>query len=238
MSNRQLLSLVKELHRGLSTEVYDAQAMRIIEISRKVLDVTSLGVKLKDISFIKLSLEFPNIKQAITDILISDLKSIPEDVLRHQHKRFMQRVECVTKKFSIKQLKDMDPKEILKLFFNTQMKLYHDIEMIMHAISCMMVIQACELVLESLVSQYENHFDVRRNVNEETANQEFNIAVNGPNLSHTDVVLKQAMDNYWKAKNSPWHFVRSSTIELHHTTEPSTVLKRMIGTKSILPFME
>ena len=102
VSNRQLLSLVKELHRGLSTEVYDAQAMRIIEISRKVLDVTSLGVKLKDISFIKLScLEFPNLKQAITEIPISDLKSIPEDELRYRHKKFMQRLECVTKKFSI-----------------------------------------------------------------------------------------------------------------------------------------
>ena len=40
-----------------------------------------------------------------------------------------------------------------------------------------------ESVLESFVSRYENHFDARRSTNEETANEEFEIPVNGPNLA-------------------------------------------------------
>ena len=55
---------------------------------------------------------------------------------------------------------------------------------------------SCESVLESFVSRYENHFDVRRNSNEETANQEFEIAVNGPNLANCDSVVSEAMDDY------------------------------------------
>ena len=40
-----------------------------------------------------------------------------------------------------------------------------------------------ESVLESVVLHYENHFDARRSTNEETANEEFEIPVNGPNLA-------------------------------------------------------
>ena len=40
--------------------------------------------------------------------------------------------------------------------------------------------------MESYVSQYEIHFDERRNVEEYTANEEFEISVNGPKLAHAD----------------------------------------------------
>ena len=45
---------------------------------------------------------------------------------------------------------------------------------------------SCDSILESLVSKYENRFNIKRNVNEESANEEFEIAVNGPNLAHSD----------------------------------------------------
>ena len=48
----------------------------------------------------------------------------------------------------------------------------------------------------TFVSHYKNHFDVRRYTNEDTSNQEFEIAVNGPNLAHCDTDVKQAMDQY------------------------------------------
>ena len=41
---------------------------------------------------------------------------------------------------------------------------------------------SCESVLESFVSRYENHFDSRRSTDEETSNEEFEIAVNGPQV--------------------------------------------------------
>ena len=76
---------------------------------------------------------------------------------------------------------------------------------------------SCESVLESFVSRYENHFDVRRSTDEDTSNQEFEIAVNGPNLAHCDTVVKEAMDQYWKSKSKDgvieWHFVKTSVVE-------------------------
>ena len=72
----------------------------------------------------------------------------------------------------------------------------------MHTIAA--VKHSCESILESFVSEYENHFDECRNVNENKANEESTIAVNGPNLAHADSVILQAMDFYWQGK--PWHF--------------------------------
>ena len=73
---------------------------------------------------------------------------------------------------------------------------------------------SCESVLESFVSRYENHFDVRRSVDEETANEEF-VTVNGPNLANCKgVVREEAMEDYWKAKHAgSWHFVQNSVLE-------------------------
>ena len=76
---------------------------------------------------------------------------------------------------------------------------------------------SCESVLESFVSRYENHFDVRRSTDEDTSNQEFEIALNGPNLAHCDTVVKEAMDQYWKSKSQDgvieWHIFKTSVIE-------------------------
>ena len=52
------------------------------------------------------------------------------------------------------------------------------------------------------MSRYENHFDARRSTDEETSNQEFEIAVNGPSLAHCDTVVREAMDNYWREKSN------------------------------------
>ena len=59
---------------------------------------------------------------------------------------------------------------------------------------------SCESISESFVSEYENHFDERRNVDETTANEEFEIAVIGPNLAHADVMVLEAIELYWKDK--------------------------------------
>ena len=54
--------------------------------------------------------------------------------------------------------------------------------------------------METYVSQYEIHFDLRRNVDEYTANEEFEISVNGPKLAHADLVILEVMDLHFKGK--------------------------------------
>ena len=78
----------------------------------------------------------------------------------------------------------------------------------MHA---MAVQSSFESILESYVSQYEIHFDERRNLDEYTANEEFKISVNGPKLAHADMVILEVMDLHFKGKAC--NFFRSSLIE-------------------------
>ena len=42
----------------------------------------------------------------------------------------------------------------------------------------------------------ENHFDEQRNVKEDTANEEFEISKNGPNLAHCDSIIIEALNLY------------------------------------------
>ena len=89
------------------------------------------------------------------------------------------------------------------------------------------------------MSRYENHCDARRSTDEETSNQEFEIAVNGPSLARCDTVVREAMDNYWREKSNDgvgvWHSFRTSVMEKLQKYEENS--DRMLGTKNKLPFM-
>ena len=60
------------------------------------------------------------------------------------------------------------------------------------------------------MSRFEKHFDIRRPTNEDTLNEEFEIAVNGPNLSDSYEVVGEALDLYWRDEGGYWHFFRNS----------------------------
>ena len=147
----------------------------------------------------------------------------------------------MTLNMSEKGLKEADPKEITLQFFDPAGKAFENVEMIMQAIAVCSVKHSCESVLESFVSRYENHFDARRNTDEDTSNEEFEIAVNGPSLAHCDTVVKEAMDNYWREKSKDglgeWHFLRTSVLEKLKKYDTSEVLARKIKKKNNLPFM-
>ena len=55
--------------------------------------------------------------------------------------------------------------------------------------------------MESFVSNYEKHFDERRNVDEVTANEEFEICDNGPNLANSEGVIEEVLDLLWGGKS-------------------------------------
>ena len=68
----------------------------------------------------------------------------------------------------------------------------------------------------------------RRSVYVKTANEEFEITVNGPNLANCDGIAMEAMDNYW----TKW------VLEKLRLTKESVVLTRLLKTKNTLPFMD
>ena len=101
-----------------------------------------------------------------------------------------------------------------------QINIYENIENIMHAVAESSVKHSYESIQEPFVSRYENHFDPRKNLDEE-----FEIAVNGPSLSNCNRVC-DAMDKYWRDKSCFWHFFKTTILE-SFTEDDSVVLTRM-----------
>ena len=165
-TDEKLKKLVEELSTKLETEVYSAEEKVLIERTRVVLDLPALAMKLKQpgASAIKTTAtEFPKFLEAVRSIPVKSLGSVPVEELRRQFREYMVRLAKMTSGYSSDDLAEVDPKELLKKFFNPNDGLYKNIEMIMQALAVSSVKVSCESVLESFVSKYENHFDERRN---------------------------------------------------------------------------
>ena len=80
-------------------------------------------------------------------------------------------------------------------------QVFKNIEAIMQAIAVSAVKQMYKTILESFVSMYESHFDIIRNTNEKSTNEEFEIAVNVTNFAHCDSVVEATMDNNWASRD-------------------------------------
>ena len=181
-SDKQLELLLNERYNGLKTEVFDEQSQKIIALTKTILDLPSLAMKLHQVDggYIKIALtEFPNFIKAVKNIIIRSLLDLPENALEKQYTEFLRRLEKLTVKYKIEELETLDAKELIKNFFDPVGKLFAGIEMVMQAIAVSAVKQSCESILESMVSKYEHHFNSQRNMAEDNINKAFFLAVNG-----------------------------------------------------------
>ena len=130
-----------------------------------------------------------------------------------------------------------DSKELIKDFLNTELHLYKGVEVTIQAICAAAIKTSVESDVESLVSRYEKHFKVDRQLDEENAEGEMEIAENGPLLVHADRLLKKAMEKYWRSVNQSgeWHFIRKKSEGLFIK---SKVIDRLKSEKSKLSFMD
>ena len=238
-TDKMLLQVIKDISKRLSEEVFSDEGEKVIGKTRTILDLPTLAVKIKtEKSSVKVAaIEFGSWYEAVRSIPVEDLVNVPKDELKSQYKVFLARLEEVTKNYSIIQLKNLDSKVLLKKFFDPANELYNDVELVLHAMAVASVKSSCESVLESHVSQYEVHFNERRNVDEQTANEEFEIATNGPNLAHADSIIIEAMNIHFKQK--PWHFFRTTIMEkLVNQNGTSNVLNRLDSVRNNLPIMD
>ena len=93
--------------------------------------------------------------------------------------------------------------------------------------------------VESLVSRYEKHFKIDRQLDETQAEHEMEISENGPLISHADKLLNKAMNSYWKTHGGvggEWHFTRKGTDK--SSFFQSKVLDRLKKEPSRLHFMD
>ena len=94
-------------------------------------------------------------------------------------------------------------------------------------------------MVESLVSRYEIHFDKERQLTEEHALNEMEIAENGPKFAKADRILKAAMNTYWEKKtfSGEWNFTHRSE-DIRTFSGKSKVMTKLMNETSKLSFME
>ena len=136
-----------------------------------------------------------------------------------------------------KKVENLTSKELVKEFLSTKLKLYEGVELTVHIICSAAIKVSVKSDVESLVSRYEKHLKVDRQLEEDNAEEEMEIAENGPLLQNADRILEKSMNAYWKeiTQTGEWHFVRRKD-ELRFNK--SKVLDRLFKEKFKLGFMD
>ena len=237
-------SLAKELANALKSRVVDEEEESIIHNTEIILDVPNLAILIKncstDLNLLCLS-EFPRFRDAIIALRLTSLTPFEEDDIKNHFKTYLAKLKHMTSNLSVEELEDMDPRVLLKELFDPKTNFFEDTQLVLQAMACASVKVSCESILESFTSKFENHFDLRRNVDEESSSQEFEISQNGPSYANCDGVVKEAMRNYWmeNGKNGAWHFTRTSADRfLKKLDHGSVVLDRLFKQSSSLPSMD
>ena len=129
--------------------------------------------------------------------------------------------------------KRVDPKQILIQLFDKKLKLFENIQLVLHIASCAATKSSVESVMESIVSSYEYASDSRKGFKEESINDIFEIISNGPSPTNCDSIVENALDNYFNnQQKTSWHFVTEKVFKKSET------ILRLEQQKSSLPFME
>ena len=167
--------------------------------------------------------------------LTGTLEEVPDEILYTNYRNFLGILE---NHIRLKTNKNHDSKELIKDFLNSDLKLFKGVEICLQSICAAAVKISVESDVESLVSRYEKHFKVDRQLNEENAEDEMEIAENGPLLIHADHILKAAMHKYWRAANpsggGAWHFVKGRSDVF---SAKSKVIERFRSEQSKFDFM-
>ena len=224
----ELQSLVNRLHDDLSSDIFDEKTEETIELTRNVCDLKSMAENIDEkgaIIFGTISADlFVDSAKKITNT-ISD---IPDNILKQNYRDFLLVLE---KHIKDNKTKSYDSKELIKQFLDSGLKLYKGIEITLQSICAAAIKISVESDVESLVSRYENHFTVDRQLDEEKADDEMLISENGPALQNADRTLKNAMDKFWGG--GQWHFIATKSQFFK-----SKVLDRMRKQPSRLSFMD
>ena len=232
--SKQVLLLITRLEKDLRDQVFSQSDKEMIEDTRLITDLKTSAVRIKLRGAILIS----NIERAkyIMTLrkIIPSVEEVPDETIILQFEEFLVRLEKVVRN---KKNDDLDSKELIKLFLSSDKELYKGIEMIIHSAVKISV----ELVIESLTSKFEIHFNKFRNVNEDTAYNEMMISVNGPSQAQCDKVVMAAMKQHFKGQHGIRFVRRSNDISLFATvgvSDNSKVVHRMLQEKSRLPFMQ
>ena len=97
------------------------ESVRIIKATKIIVDLPAIAIKLQqpDGGYIKVAVtDFPMFMEAVNQIPIRSLRTVPENILQEQYKEFLKRLEAITIKKNVNELRTVDPKEFIKRFFH------------------------------------------------------------------------------------------------------------------------
>lgn len=204
---KQLIALLKELSEKLKSNVYDEQDLKVLQKVRFLTDLKGLFDRVKARGVVMTSSLEGDTFVKYAKSICHTITDIPNDSLKLQHKLFLKQLYELYQNMTQDELDKLSSMKIIQTFLNSNLNLFVNIELVMHVICGASVIMSVESVVESIVSQYENRQSKFRNLSELRANNEMMIAVNGPNLAHSDSLLEKALNTYFKHhKNGKWHF--------------------------------
>ena len=170
-------------------------------------------------------------------IITPDISDITDQELRLQYRDFLNKIENnLSDDAEDTKLKSMD---ILKMFLSPELKLYENVETIVHILCTAATTMSVESVVESWVSVYENHSNKHRPITNERAEREVAVAVNGPLVQHADSLIKEALKDMFKdakdVKNRNGHFVRRTQNIADYSVSKS--VDSIVKKSKLRPFM-
>ena len=230
--------LCKELLKRFKERVYDCEDVKVIEHSRTVADLSSLSLKIRNRSPVLISLlEGPAFVESSV-ALARSLRVFDKDVILRQFAEFVKKLELITKDLSDEELKDMDSKDLIVRFFNSEDRLFSGIELVMQAIAVACIKVSVESIAESFISEYNRRNDKLRTLSEDAAHFEMEIAKNGPVMAECDAVVRESLNLYFgsKSKSKKWNFITKSG-----AVDGKLLGKRVskiLGQSSRFPFMK
>ena len=183
-----LYGLVMKLEDDLSSEVFDEKAKDIIEATRTITDLESVVAALqKDGPIVLGHARATSYLKSVRKILTTEISDIE---IKENYKKF---IKILNKHVSTLP-KKLTSRELIKNLINSKLRLFDGVELTVYVICVAAVKISVESVVESLMSRFERHFNKSRNLDEENAMMEMEVAENGPTLARADEVLKVAMD--------------------------------------------
>ena len=136
--DEKLLKVVRELATGLAVEVYSSEGKAAVELTRTMLDLPALARKIKSAgsSCIKVAItEFPKFLNAVRSLPVVTLRDVSDEELKSEFRTFVVRLGELTKDQTVADLVEIDPKELIKKFFDPSGELFVGIEMILQVSS-------------------------------------------------------------------------------------------------------
>ena len=233
---RNLLSLASRLFKDLRNSIYKRETITVVENIRIICDLKSLAVQIHVRGAVVTG--FTNGRRFLKAVraMTSSVEDVSDVDILENFKKLVGVLDRMTRGKNLKRVTSLG---LLKEILSSNNNLSEGIELSLHCICCAAVKVSVESIVESMISVYENHFDSKRQLTEEHALEEMQIAQNGPQLAKADALLKAAMDRYWKSKagTNAWHFVRSGTSIRDFCSNQSKVVARKLRQASKLPFM-